>query len=98
MLLLNILKRKSQKHILLILNQYLNRPRNYLKSVILKIHLKTQPVEFLDVFLKSLTLSSFLVYLSIGLELKEYVFVIFFLGCSIITHIISGKKFRKYFN
>mgnify|MGYP005743453379 FL=1 len=56
------------------------------------------PVEFLDVFLKSLTLTSFLVYLSIGLELKEYVFVIFFLGCSIITHIISGKKFRKYFN
>ena len=56
------------------------------------------PVEFLDVFLKSLTLTSFLVYLSIGLELKEYVLVIFFLGCSIITHIISGKKFRKYFN
>ena len=61
-------------------------------------HSKLYPVQFLDIFLKSLTLTSLLVYLSMGLELKEYTLVIFFLLCSIITHIISGKKFRRYFN
>ena len=59
---------------------------------------KLYPVQFLDIFLKSLTLTSLLIYLNIGVELKEYVLVVFFLICSIITHITSGKKFRKYFN
>ena len=59
---------------------------------------KFYPIQFLDIFLKSLTLSSLLVYLNVGVELKEYILVIFFLTCSVITHITSGKKFRKYFN
>ena len=59
---------------------------------------KLYPVQFLDVFLKSLALTSLLVYLSTGVEIREYVLVFFFFACSIITHIISGKKFRKYFN
>ena len=59
---------------------------------------KLYPIQFLDVFLKSLTLTSLLIYLNVGVELKEYVLVVFFLICSIITHIASGKKFRKYFN
>ena len=59
---------------------------------------KLYPIQFLDVFLKSLALTSLLVYLSTGVEIREYILVFFFFACSIITHIISGKKFRKYFN
>ena len=59
---------------------------------------KLYPIRFLDIFLKSLTLTSLMVYLSLGLEIGEYVVVIYFFTFSIITHIISGKKFRKYFN
>ena len=59
---------------------------------------KLYPIQFLDVFLKSLALTSLLVYLSMGVGIREYVLVIFFFACSIITHVISGKKFRKYFN
>ena len=59
---------------------------------------KLYPIQFLDVFLKSLALTSLLVYFTTGTEIREYVFVFFFFACSIITHIISGKKFRKYFN
>ena len=59
---------------------------------------KLYPIQFLDIFLKSLTLSGLVVFLIIGVEIREYVYVIFFCGCSIITHAICGKKFRKYFN
>ena len=59
---------------------------------------KLYPIQFLDVFLKSLALTSLLVYFSSGVEIREYTLVFFFFACSIITHIISGKKFRKYFN
>ena len=59
---------------------------------------KLYPIRFLDIFLKSLALTSLLVYLSMGVGIREYILVIFFFACSIITHIISGKKFRKYFN
>ena len=59
---------------------------------------KLYPIQFLDIFLKSLSLSGLLVFLIIGVEIREYVYVIFFCGCSIITHAICGKKFRKYFN
>ena len=59
---------------------------------------KLYPIRFLDIFLKSLTLTSLMVYLSMGLEIGEYVVVIYFLIFSIITHVISGKKFRKYFS
>ena len=59
---------------------------------------KLYPIQFLDIFLKSLALTSLLVYLSMGVGIREYILVIFFFACSIITHIISGKKFRKYFN
>ena len=59
---------------------------------------KLYPIRFLDIFLKSLTLTSLMVYLSMGLEIGEYVVVIYFFTFSIITHIISGKKFRKYFS
>ena len=59
---------------------------------------KLYPIQFLDVFLKSLALTSLLVYLSMGVGIREYILVIFFFACSIITHIVSAKKFRKYFS
>ena len=59
---------------------------------------KLYPIQFVDVFLKSLSLTSLLVYLSTDVEIREYVLVIYLFAFSIITHMVSGKKFRKYFS
>ena len=59
---------------------------------------KFYPIQFLDIFLKILFLSNFFVFFANGVEIGEYVLLIAFLPVLIITHIISGKKFRKYFN
>ena len=58
---------------------------------------KFYPIKFLDIFLKILFISNLLVWSSHGAEIGEYVLLIVFLPLLIITHIISGEKFRKYF-
>ena len=58
---------------------------------------KFYPIKFLDIFLKILFLSSLFVFLASDVEIGEYVLLIVFLPLLIITHIISGEKFRKYF-
>ena len=59
---------------------------------------KLYPIEFLDVYLKSLTLCGIFVFYSNGVELREYYFILFFLVVSIITHFASRNKIRNYFN
>ena len=59
---------------------------------------KLYPIQFLDVFLKSLTLCGLFVFYSMNVELREYYFVIFFFIVSIITHFASRNKIRSYFS
>ena len=59
---------------------------------------KLYPIQFLDVYLKSLTLCGMFVFYSTGVELREYYFILFFLIVSIITHFASRNKIRSYFN
>lgn len=58
---------------------------------------KFYPIKFLDIFLKILFISNLLVWFAHGAKIGEYVLLIIFLPLLIITHIISGEKFRKYF-
>ena len=58
---------------------------------------KFYPIKFLDIFLKILFISNLLVWFAHGAEIGEYVLLIVFLPLLIITHIISGEKYRKYF-
>ena len=59
---------------------------------------KLYPIQFLDVYLKSLTLCGIFVFYSTGVELREYYFILFFLIVSTITHFASKNKIRSYFN
>ena len=59
---------------------------------------KLYPIQFLDVYIKSLTITGFIVFYSMGVELREYYFVFFFFIVSIILHFASRKKIRSYFN
>ena len=59
---------------------------------------KLYPIQFLDVYLKSLTLCGAFVFYSTGVEWREYYFVLFFLIVSTITHFASKNKIRSYFN
>ena len=59
---------------------------------------KLYPIQFLDVFLKSLTLCGLFVFYSMNVELREYYFVIFFFIVSTITHFASRNRIRSYFN
>ena len=59
---------------------------------------KLYPIQFLDVYLKSLTLCGMFVFYSTGVELREYYFILFFLIVSTITHVASRNKIRSYFN
>ena len=59
---------------------------------------KLYPIQFLDVYLKSLTLCGMFVFYSTGVELREYYFILFFLIVSTITHFASRNKIRSYFN
>ena len=58
---------------------------------------KFYPIKLLDIFLKILFLSNLFVFLAHGVEIGEYVLLIVIFPILIITHIVSGEKFRKYF-
>ncbi len=59
---------------------------------------KLYPIQFLDIYLKSLTICGAFVFYSTGVELGEYYFVLFFLIISIITHFASRNKIKSYFS
>ena len=58
---------------------------------------KMYPIQFLNVILKSLAVSSLFVYYTSQIERKEYWFVLFFFVVAIILHISSRPEIRKYF-
>ena len=59
---------------------------------------KMYPIQFLNVYLKSLTLCSLFVFYSFQVEFGEYYFVIFFFVVSIILHFASRPEIKRYFS
>ena len=59
---------------------------------------KLYPIQFFDIYMKSLTICGFLSFYSLSVPLREYYFVLFFLIISIIIHFASRKRIRSYFN
>ena len=59
---------------------------------------KMYPIQFLDIYIKTFTLSAIFVFYSMNVEYREYYFVLFFLIVSIILHFASRRKVRSYFN
>ena len=59
---------------------------------------KLFPIQFLDIYLKSLTICGFFVFYTSQVEIREYYFVLFFFIVSIILHFASRNKIRSYFN
>ena len=59
---------------------------------------KLFPIQFLDIYIKSLTICVFFVFYTSQVEIREYYFVLFFFIVSIILHFASRNKIRSYFN
>ena len=59
---------------------------------------KLFPIQFLDIYIKSLTICGFFVFYTSQVEIREYYFVFFFFIVSIILHFASRNKIRSYFN
>ena len=58
---------------------------------------KMYPIQFLNIILKSLAISSLYVYYTFQMELREYWFVLFFFVVAIILHFASRPEIRRYF-
>ena len=58
---------------------------------------KMYPIQFLNVILKSLAVSSLFVYYTSQMELKEYWFVLFFFIVAAVLHFASRPEIKKYF-
>ena len=59
---------------------------------------KLYPIQFLDIYIKSLTICSLFIFYSSQVEFREYYFVIFFFVVSIVLHFASRNRIRSYFN
>tara|TARA_X000000950_G_scaffold20005_1_gene21573 strand:+ start:43 stop:435 length:393 start_codon:yes stop_codon:yes gene_type:complete len=59
---------------------------------------KLYPIQFLDIYIKSLTICSLFIFYTSQVQLIEYYFVIFFFIISIVLHFASRNKIRSYFN
>tara|TARA_B100000073_G_C23380704_1_gene430912 strand:- start:109 stop:501 length:393 start_codon:yes stop_codon:yes gene_type:complete len=59
---------------------------------------KLYPIQFLDIYIKSLTICGIFVFYSMKVDFREYYFVFFFLVVSVILHFASRRKVRSYFN
>ena len=59
--------------------------------------IKMYPIQFLNIYLKSLAVCSLLVFYSFQVERKEYYFVLFFFVVAIILHFASRPEIRRYF-
>ena len=58
---------------------------------------KMYPVQFFNIYLKSLTICSLLVFYSFQVAIIEYYFVIFFFLVSTVLHFASKPEIRNYF-
>ena len=60
--------------------------------------IKMYPIQFLNIYLKSLAVCSLLVFYSFQVETREYYFVLFFFVVAIILHFASRPEIRRYFS
>jgi len=58
---------------------------------------KMYPIQFLNIYLKSLAICSLFVFYSFQIELEEYYFVAFFFIVSVILHFASKPEIKRYF-
>ena len=58
---------------------------------------KMYPIQFLNIILKSLAVSSLFVFFTMQMELKAYWFVLFFFVVAAILHMASRPEIKKYF-
>ena len=58
---------------------------------------KMYPIQFFNIYLKSLTICSLLVFYSFQVAIIEYYFVIFFFFVSTVLHFASKPEIRNYF-
>ena len=72
-----------------------DRSNNYLDTSRLE---KLYPNQFLDIYMKFFTISGLCVFYSMGVEFREYYFILFIFIVSLILHFASRKKIRSYFN
>lgn len=63
----------------------LNKKREYL------------PIQFLEVYIKILTIVGFFIFYKSGVQKSEYFIPLFFGFSSIILHLSCRKKYKKYF-
>ena len=59
---------------------------------------KLYPIQFLEIYIKSFTITCLFIFYSMNVEFREYYFVFFFFIVSVILHFASRKKIRSYFN
>jgi len=59
---------------------------------------KLYPIGFLDIYIKSFTVSCLFVFYTSLVEFREYYFVLFLFIVSLILHFASRNKIRSYFN
>ena len=59
---------------------------------------KLYPIQFLDIYIKSLTICCLFVFYTNKIEIREYYFVFFLFIVSVILHYASRKKIKSYFN
>ena len=59
---------------------------------------KLYPIQFLEIYIKSLTICGLFVFYSYQAEYREFYFVLFFFIVSVILHFASRNKIRSYFN
>ena len=59
---------------------------------------KLYPIQFLEIYIKSLTICCLFVFYTSQVEFREYYFVFFLFIVSLILHFASRKKIRSYFN
>ena len=59
--------------------------------------IKMYPIQFLNIYLKSLSICSLLVFYSFQVDKREYYFVLFFFVVAIILHFASRPEIRRYF-
>ena len=59
---------------------------------------KLYPIQFLEIYIKSLTVCCLFVFYTSQVEFREYYFILFLFIVSLILHFASRNKIRNYFN
>ena len=56
------------------------------------------PIQFLETYVKFLTLTGAILFYRAGVPANEYAIVAFFAACSVVLHLAARPNFKKYFS